>query len=178
MARPFKGQTELMSSLTTADADYLRAAIELSRRALKDQGKTPFGAILVIDGEVVSEGMSSVIELLDPSAHAEVMALRNAARKLQRHLLPGSVLYSSSEPCPMCLTACYWARVSRVVFGATSYDVATYGFEDLQLYRELAANIEQRSLTEISAGESLRSMAADVLRKWAENFPKPVTPKF
>jgi tRNA(Arg) A34 adenosine deaminase TadA len=59
------------------------------------------------------------------------MALRNAGQKLKRHLLPGSVLYSSSEPCPMCLTACYWARVSRLVFGATSYDVATYGFEDL-----------------------------------------------
>jgi guanine deaminase len=178
MARSFKGQTELMSSLTTADADYLRTAIELSCRALEDQGKTPFGAILVIDGEVISEGTNSVIELLDPSAHAEVMALRNAARKLQRHQLPGSVLYSSSEPCPMCLTACYWARVSRVVFGATSYDVATYGFEDLRLYRELATNIEQRSLTEVSAGESLRSAAADVLRKWAENFPEPVTPKF
>jgi guanine deaminase len=78
----------------------------------------------------------------------------------------------------MCLTACYWARVSRVVFGATSYDVATYGFEDLRLYRELETNIEQRSLTEVSAGESLRSAAADVLRKWAENFPEPVTPKF
>lgn len=167
-----------MSSLTPTDADYLRTAIELSRRALEDQGKTPFGAILVIDGEVISEGTSSVIELLDPSAHAEVMALRNAARKLQRYLLPGSVLYSSSEPCPMCLTACYWAQVSRVVFGATSHDVATYGFEDLRLYRELAADVEQRSLTEVSAGESLRSVAADVLRRWAENFPEPVTPKY
>jgi guanine deaminase len=106
------------------------------------------------------------------------MALRNAARKLQRHLLPGSVLYCSSEPCPMCLTACYWARVSRLVFGATSYDVATYGFEDLQLYRELATNTEQRSLPEVSADESLRTLAADVLRNWAENFPEPVTPKY
>lgn len=113
-------------------------SIDLSRRALDDHGKTPFGAILVLNDEIVSEGTSSVIELFDPSAHAEVMALRNAARKLERHLLPGSVLYSSSEPCPMCLTACYWAQVSRLVFGATSHDVATYGFEDLQLYRELA----------------------------------------
>jgi guanine deaminase len=167
-----------MSPLTPADETYLRTAIELSRRALEDQGKTPFGAILVLDDEVVSEGTSSVIELLDPSAHAEVMALRHAARKLQRHLLPGSVLYSSSEPCPMCLTACYWARVSRLVFGATSYDVATYGFEDLQLYRELAADADQRSLTEVSAGGSLRTQAADVLRNWAENFPEPVTPKY
>ena len=167
-----------MSSLTAADTDYLRIAIELSRRALEDQGKTPFGAIVVLDNEMIGEGTSSVIELLDPSAHAEVMALRSAARRLQRHLLPGSVLYSSSEPCPMCLTASYWARVSRVVFAATSYDVATCGFEDLQLYRELATSAEQRSLPEVSADGPLRVLAADVLRKWAEDFPEPVTPKY
>lgn len=167
-----------MSSLTLADENYLRMAVELSRRALEDQGKTPFGAILVLDGEVVSEGTSSAIELIDPSAHAEVMALRNAAQRLKSHLLPGSVLYSSSEPCPMCLPACYWARVSRLVFGATSYDVATCGFEDLQLYRELATDAEQRSLPEVSADELLRTLAADVLRDWAGNFPEPVMPKY
>jgi guanine deaminase len=165
-----------MSSLTPTDETHLRVAIELSRGVL-EKGKIPFGAILVLDGEVVSEGINSVIELIDPTAHAEVMALRNAAQTLKRHLLPGSVLYSSSEPCPMCLTACYWAQVSRVVFGATSHDVATYGFEDLQLYRELATGTAQRSLTEVSAEGSLRTQAADVLRNWAERFPGTVTPK-
>lgn len=87
------------------------------------------------------------------------------------------VLYSSSEPCPMCLTACYWAQVSRIVFGVTSYDVATYGFEDLQLYRELATGTAQRSLIEVSAEGSLRTQAVDVLRNWAESLPEPVTPK-
>jgi guanine deaminase len=167
-----------MSSLTPTDETYLRMAIDLSRHALEDQGKTPFGAILVLNDEVISEGTSSVIELTDPTAHAEVMAVRNAAQKLTRHLLPGSVLYSSSEPCPMCLTACYWARVPRLVFGATSYDVATYGFEDLQLYREMATDVSERSLSETSADESLRTLAADVLRDWAKNFPGPVTPKY
>jgi len=94
------------------------------------------------------------------------------------NLIPGSVLYSSSEPCPLCLTACYWAQVSRLVFGATSYDVATYGFEDLQLYRELATDIRQRSLQEVSAEGTLRTEAAEVLRSWAENFPGTVTPKY
>ena len=173
-----EGDDALMSSLTPTDVKYLRLAIDLSRQALTDQGKTPFGAILVRAEEVIGEGTSSVIELLDPSAHAEVMALRAGARKVQQHLLPDSVLYSSSEPCPMCLTACYWARVSRVVFGATSYDVATYGFEDFQLYRQLASPSDQRSLPEISADASLRSLAADVLRNWAENLPEPVTPKY
>jgi guanine deaminase len=127
---------------------------------------------------VISEGTSSVIELYDPSAHAEVMAIRNAAKKLKNHLLPGSVLYSSSEPCPMCLTACYWAQVSRLVFGATSYDVATYGFEELQLYQELATDATQRSLPEVTAGEPLRILASDVLQDWAGNLPMPVTPKY
>jgi guanine deaminase len=167
-----------MPPLTSADETYLRLAIDLSRHALEDQGKTPFGAILVLDGEVVSEGTSSVIELIDPTAHAEVMALRNAARKLDHHLLDGSILYSSSEPCPMCLTACYWARISRLVFGATSYDVATHGFEDLQLYSELATEAGRRSLPEVSAGGTLRTLAADVLRNWAEDLPEPVTPKY
>ena len=138
----------------------------------------PFGAILVLNDEVVSEGTSSVIELIDPSAHAEVMALRNAAQKLRRHLLPGSVLYSSSEPCPMCLAACYWAQVSRLVFGAASYDAATYGFEDLRLYREMAADVTERALVEVGADESLRTLATDVLRDWAENFPGRVIPKY
>ena len=130
-----------------------------------------------LHADKASEGTSSVSELVDATAHAEVMAIRNAARKLGRHLLDGSILYSSSEPCPLCLTACYWARVSRIVFGATSHDVATHGFEDLQLYRELARGTAQRSLTEVSAGGSLHTQAAEVLRKWAESYPGTVTPK-
>ena len=166
-----------MEALTPADEQYLRAAIDLSRHALEDQGKTPFGAVLVLDGRAIGRGTSSVIELLDPSAHAEVMALRDAAKSAQSHLLPGSVLYSSSEPCPMCLTACYWSQVSRVVFGATSFDVATCGFEDLQLYRELATPLDQRTMPEIVAGGPLQTEAAAVLKRWADNFPGEVTPK-
>jgi guanine deaminase len=132
----------------------------------------------VLSQEIVGEGTSSVVELLDPSAHAEIMALRSAAAKLQRHLIDDGTLYSSSEPCPMCLTACYWARIPRVVIAATSYDVATYGFEDLQLYRELARATRHRSLREDEADQNIRSQAADVLRSWAEEFPGPVEPKY
>ena len=78
----------------------------------------------------------------------------------------------------MCLTTCYWARIPRIVFGATSYDVATYGFEDLQLYRELALPPQQRSLREDEADQSLRNRAADVLRSWAEAFPESIAPKY
>jgi len=165
-------------SLTPADEQFLERAIRISRRALEDEGKTPFGAIVVIDGQVISEGTSSVVELRDPTAHAEVMALRNAGAALGRHLFEDGVMYASSEPCPMCLVACYWARLPRLVFGATSHDVATSGFEDLQLYRELTRSTPERSLREEPARDALRQRAADVLRGWADQLPEPVSPKF
>jgi len=163
--------------LSTEDKSYLRDAIDLSRHALEDEGKTPFGAIVVVGGEVVGRGTSSVVELRDPTAHAEVMALRNAAATMGTHLLEEGVMYSSSEPCPMCLVACYWARLRRLVFGATSYDVAASGFEDLQLYRQLTYPTERRDLREESAEGELREQAADVLRSWAEALPFEVQPK-
>jgi guanine deaminase len=168
----------MSANLSTDDRRFLQHAVDLSRRALQDEGKTPFGAIVVVDGVIVAEGTSSVVELHDPTAHAEVMALRGAGAKLQRHLFVDGVMYCSSEPCPMCLIACYWARLPRLVFGATSHDVATYGFEDLQFYRELTHPAEQRSLPAESAGGDLGAAAADVLRSWAEQFPETVQPKY
>jgi guanine deaminase len=167
-----------MSDLKQADREFLQRAIEISRRALEDEGKTPFGAVVVVNGEIVGEGTSSVVELLDPTAHAEVMALRHAGIKLQRHLLEDGVMYASSEPCPMCLTACYWARIPRLVFAATSHDVAANGFEDLQLYRELGRAREQRALQEDTAGPMLRDQAVSILRSWGDRFPDPVEPKY
>ncbi|WP_167450071.1 nucleoside deaminase [Streptomyces hyaluromycini] len=160
------------------DHAFLAQAIELSRHALEDEGKTPFGALVVIDGEVIATGTSSVIELRDPTAHAEVMALRAAGSKLGRHLLEGAVMYSSSEPCPMCLVACYWAHVSRLVYAATSHDVAVNGFEDFQYYRELTApNSERTLLEEVSVDGETRKIAAAALASWADKMPFPVEPK-
>ncbi|WP_260428570.1 nucleoside deaminase [Micromonospora globispora] len=110
--------------------------------------------------------------------HAEVMALRHAGRNLGRHLFEDGIMYASSEPCPMCLMACYWARIPRLIFGASSHDVATYGFEDLQFYREVAQPAERQSLREEVAEGPLRDQAVDVLRKWADMLPSPVVPKF
>jgi len=167
----------MSSPLSETDQEFLRHAIALSRHSLEDEGKTPFGAIVVIGGEIVSEGNSSVVEMSDPTAHAEVMALRNAGKKLGRHLMPDGVMYASSEPCPMCLVACYWAQLPRIVFGATSDDVAMNGFEDLQLYRELTRPAEQRALREDVAEGALREEAATVLREWASLLPEAVIPK-
>lgn len=167
----------MTTNLTEIDQGFLKRAIEISRHSLEDQGKTPFGAIVVIDGEVVGEGTSSVVELSDPTAHAEVMALRNTGANLRRHLFEDGVMYASSEPCPMCLVACYWARLPRIVFGATSHDVAANGFEDLQLYRELTYPAERRSLQEDVASGALREDAVSVLESWAAMLPEAVIPK-
>ncbi|TNH30658.1 nucleoside deaminase [Micromonospora orduensis] len=168
----------MTSHLNAQDERFLARAIEISRHALEDEGKTPFGAIVVISGEIVGEGTSSVVELRDPTAHAEVMALRHAGRNLGRHLFEDGIMYASSEPCPMCLMACYWARIPRLIFGASSHDVATYGFEDLQFYREVALPADRRSLREEVADGALRDQAVDVLRKWADMLPSSVEPKF
>ncbi len=164
--------------LSSVDHSLLTHAVALSRHALEDEGKTPFGAVIAIDGEVIAEGTSSVVELRDPTAHAEVMALRSAGQKLGRHLMPEAVMYASSEPCPMCLVACYWARIPRLVFAATSHDVATYGFEDLQLYRELTHPADSRSLREEAVSGPIRASAVQALRDWADRLPIEVEPKF
>jgi guanine deaminase len=164
--------------LDDADRAYLQRAIEISRYALEDEGKTPFGAIVVVDGQIAGEGTSRVVELRDPTAHAEVMALRAAGQALGTHLFQAGVMYCSSEPCPMCLVACYWATLPRLVFGATSYDVATAGFEDYQFYRELTLQAGQRFLREDAADGDLREEAAVALRAWADKLPFEVEPKY
>ena len=163
--------------LSDRDRFFLDCAIEVSRRALEGEGKTPFGAIVVIADEIVGEGTSSVVERRDPTAHAEVMALRHAGQNLGRHLMPDGVMYASSEPCPMCLVACYWARIPRLVFGATSHDVALHGFEDLQFYRELTRDTRDRTLQEDAADNEQRHRATAVLAAWTDQLPEPVTPK-
>jgi guanine deaminase len=164
-------------SLNATDSEFLSRAIEISRHALEDEGKTPFGAIVVIDNTVIAEGTSSVVELMDPTAHAEVMALRNAGQRLKRHIMTDAVMYASSEPCPMCLVACYWARIPRLVYSASSHDVGTYGFEDLQFYRELTVESNLRTLRVDSASGPLRDQATAVLKAWASQLPEPVVPK-
>jgi len=167
-----------MTHLSSDDQRFLTRAIEISRNALANEGKTPFGAVVVIDGQIVGEGTSSVVERRDPTAHAEVMALRDAGQRIGRHLFTDGVMYASSEPCPMCLTACYWAQIPRVIFGASSHDVATNGFEDLQLYRQLAQPLDQRDITEQQADGELHVQARSVLEGWSAKLPEPVEPKF
>jgi guanine deaminase len=158
----------MIGKLDDDDRKYLRAAVELSRSYRDDPRRWPFGAILVGQGKILGRGFNQVVELRDPSAHAEIMALRAAGRALGRPVFEDCVLYSSGEPCPMCLAACYWASISRVVFAATSRDLAEYDFQDLAIYAQLGQPAPSRSMREDAGEEELRQDALTVIRDWAQ----------
>ena len=120
------------------DADFLRAAIRAAREGIA-AGQSPFGSVIVRDGQVVAAAHNTVWHDTDPTAHAEVNNIRAAARALKTIDLTGCTLYSSCEPCPMCLSAIHWAKISRVVYGAEIADAAAAGFSELRVpARELA----------------------------------------
>lgn len=146
------------------EPDFMAAAIEEAAQALADDVGGPFGAVVVKDGQIIGRGRNRVLADADPTAHAEVVALRNAARHLGSHELTGCVIYTSCEPCPMCLSAIYWARVERIVQAATREDAAEIGFDDAFLYAEVGKPITERKLPVES---SSRDRAAAVMRQWA-----------
>lgn len=152
--------------MDTPDSDetFMQAAIEEARAALTDDVGGPFGAVVVKDGEIVGRGRNRVLADADPTAHAEVVALRDAARNLGTHELTGCVVYSSCEPCPMCLAAIYWARADRLVQAATREDAAGIGFDDAFLYEEVAKPPAGRALDTDSVA---RADAAGVMEAWA-----------
>ena len=156
----------MQGSLDAADRQYLRLAVELSGGYRNDERRWPFGAVVVAHGSVISRGVNQVVELNDPTAHAEIMALRAAAAELRSYAIDDGVLYSSAEPCPMCLAASYWARITRIVFAATTRDVAQVGFDDLIVYDQLRLPKERRSIREDAADDDLRAEAVPVLHDW------------
>jgi len=128
------------------DATFLRAAIELSRRRMEAGFGGPFGAVVVREGALVAEGFNQVTSANDPTAHAEVSAIRAACTALNSFSLAGCTLYTSCEPCPMCLGAIYWARLDRVVYANTRADAAAIGFDDDHIYREFDKPIAARAI--------------------------------
>jgi tRNA(Arg) A34 adenosine deaminase TadA len=164
----------MAAKLDECDRLYLRLAVDLSCGFVHDERRWPFAALLVVDDQIVGQGVNRVVELHDATAHAEVLALRSAGARLGRYHFEDGVLYASSEPCPMCLTACYWACLPRVVFGATSHDVAAHGLQDLQFYAELARPAARRSIREDGGDGDLRQDATAILHDWARCFrPRP-----
>ncbi|HVH86803.1 MAG TPA: nucleoside deaminase [Terriglobales bacterium] len=128
------------------DAKFMRRAIELSMENVQSNRGGPFGAVVVKNGNVIGEGANQVLTTNDPSAHAEVVAIREACRKLNSFQLAGCEIYSSCEPCPRCMGLIYWARPDHLYYANTAADAASVGFDDAFIYRELAIPPENRSL--------------------------------
>ncbi len=122
------------------ETDFLQRAIELALEHSADGLHGPFGAIIACADQIVAEGWNGVVERVDPTAHAEIVALRAACQKLRRIELVDCTLYSSCKPCPMCLAATYWAHIPRIVFAASAEEAEQAGFLDRQLYAEFLAN--------------------------------------
>lgn len=146
------------------DLGHLRDAIRTAEESV-GEGGGPFGAVIVKDGEVIARAANRVTLDHDPTAHAEVRAIREACTRLGTHDLAGCVLYASCEPCPMCLGAAYWARLDRLVYAASREDAAAAGFDDDFIYRELALPPGARRLP---AGRLLPAEGERPFRRWLE----------
>ena len=141
----------------------MREAIRLSRQMMRRGHGGPFGAVVVRDGKVVGRGWNQVTSSNDPTAHAEVVAIRDACRRLRTFQLDDCDLYTSCEPCPMCLSAIYWARLRNVFYGNTRQDAARINFDDDFLYREVALPIRKRTLR---MKQLLRKEALAAFKEW------------
>jgi tRNA(Arg) A34 adenosine deaminase TadA len=149
-------------SATPPNPEFLRRAIALAVQNVETNSGGPFAAVIVRDGKIVGEGVNTVTAAHDPTAHGEVNAIRAACRALGTFTLAGCELYTSCQPCPMCLAASYWARLDAIYYGASAADAARAGFDDAFLYEEFRKDQPARSLpaTQLVADEAWASFAA------------------
>ena len=145
------------------DIAFMRRAIELAQSGVDNDQGGPFGCVVVKDGRIVGEGYNQVTSTNDPTAHAEIVAIRDACRKLESFQLTDCTVYTSCEPCPMCLGAIYWARPAAIYFAGTREDAAAAGFDDELFYDELDRSNDERQL-------KLRPMLRDEAQKVFDNW--------
>lgn len=148
--------------------EFMQEAIRIASENIDNQGG-PFGAVVVRDGQIVGRGVNRVTAQNDPTAHAEVMAIRDAARTLGTFDLTGCEIYTSCEPCPMCLGAIYWARLKKIYYGNTQSDADAIGFGDQFIYTQLALPISRRIIAE---EQCLHSQAIKTFDKWRDKTDK------
>ena len=163
MTRPRSNETK------PEHEDFMREAIRLSLQKMRRGQGGPSGAVVVKDNRIVGRGWNRVTSGNDPTAHAEIVAIRDACRRLRTFHLDGCELYANCEPCPMCLAAIYWARIGRVHYGNSRGDAAKIGFDDELLYREVALPISKRRLP---MRQLLRREAIAAFREWQERPDK------
>jgi len=149
--------------------EFMRQAIQLATDNVTSGRGGPFGAVVVKDGKVIATGANQVTTINDPTAHAEVIALRNACQALDSFKLDDCELYTSCEPCPMCLAAIYWARCKAIYYGCSAADAAQAGFDDQFLYEELKKPMRERMMPMAILGEKEALKAFDA---WRESTDK------
>lgn len=162
---PTKG---IMSSTSKSEL-FMKRAIELSEINVRTRGGGPFGAVVVLNDKIIGEGWNKVTLINDPTAHAEVEAIREACKSLNQFELLGAEIYSSCEPCPMCLAAIYWARLSKIYYANTRADAAAIKFDDDFLYQEIPKDLKLRK---ISMFQVSRDQALKVFDIWNQKVDK------
>jgi len=148
--------------------EFMKRAIELSVENV-DKGGGPFGSVIVKNNKIIAEGANKVTSTNDPTAHGEIVAIREACKKLNNFNLNGSELYSSCEPCPMCLSAIYWARISKIYFANSREDAQKIDFDDSLIYSELQKNINGRKIPMI---QMMRNEALRAFELWDKKIDK------
>jgi len=148
---------------------FMEEAIRLSLETMRNNTGGPFGAIVVKDGKIISRGYNKVVSTNDPTAHAEVVAIREACKALNTFQLDGCEIYTSCEPCPMCMAAIYWARPDKVYYANTKLDAAKIGFDDQFIYDELVLQYADRK---IPVEQMLREHAISVFEEWEKKTDK------
>ncbi|WP_200817545.1 nucleoside deaminase [Calothrix rhizosoleniae] len=155
--------------MAQANSQFMQEAIALSIKSVKSGQGGPFGAVIVKDGEIIAKAHNQVTSTNDPTAHAEIMAIRQACQVLQTFQLNGCELYTSCEPCPMCLGAIYWARLDRVYYANTKADAADIDFDDQFIYQELDLPIGERQLPMV---QMMRQEALSAFQLWSQTVDK------
>ncbi|WP_432712056.1 nucleoside deaminase [Pedobacter sp.] len=155
-----------MENDTQVHEKFMRIAIELAEKNVLESIGGPFGAVVVKDGEIIAQSGNCVTATNDPTAHAEISAIRLACTKLNNFDLTGCVIYTSCEPCPMCLSAIYWSRMATVYYANTKNDAANIGFDDQFIYEELEKPMAERSLPVI---QLMRDEAQQAFTLWSQS---------
>ena len=148
--------------------EFMLEAIRLSKENI-DNGGGPFGAVIVKDGKIIAKGVNKVTVNNDPTAHAEVTAIREAAKILDNFDLSGCEIYTSCEPCPMCLGAIYWSHLDKIYFGNTKTDAKNIGFDDAFIYEEIMISVENRKLP---ISQLMQNEALEAFKKWTDKEDK------
>ncbi|WP_405611581.1 nucleoside deaminase [Polaribacter sp. Asnod1-A03] len=149
--------------------EFMNEAVKAALKGMNNNEGGPFGCIVVKDGKIIGRGNNKVTSTNDPTAHAEVTAIRDACKNIRSFQLDGCIIYTSCEPCPMCLGAIYWARPDKVFYGSNQHDAANIGFDDEFIYKEIPLPYEKRSISFEQIG---REIALEPFNKWSEKQDK------